>query len=74
MAKEHDQKTMIAVESLEPRKENRSIGFRKENLDGLTASIKEKGIINSLIVRPVGNESFEIVCGHRRCWPPRPSD
>jgi ParB family chromosome partitioning protein len=63
--KEHE-KTMIAVEALEPRKGNRSIGSKKENLDGLVASIQEKGIINALIVRPFGKDSFEIVCGHRR--------
>jgi hypothetical protein len=60
------EKTMIAIESLEPRKGNRSVGLRKESLDGLVASIRERGIINALLVRPIGSESFEIVCGHRR--------
>ncbi len=40
--------------------------FVQEDLDDLTASIKEKGIIQPLIVRPTDGGNFEIVAGERR--------
>ena len=41
-------------------------GVRK-GIEELTASVKEKGIIQPIIVRPVkGNGHYEIVAGHRR--------
>ena len=46
---------------LNPRKE-----ISAEALDSLAASIKEQGIVEPLIVRPVEDGKFEIVCGERR--------
>lgn len=40
--------------------------FAQENLDELTASIREKGILQPLIVRPRDNGTYEIVAGERR--------
>lgn len=40
--------------------------FSPEALDDLAASIKEKGILQPLIVRDIGNNKFEIVAGERR--------
>ncbi len=40
--------------------------FVEEDLADLTASIKEKGILQPLIVRPAGDEKYEIVAGERR--------
>jgi ParB family chromosome partitioning protein len=39
--------------------------FDKEKMEELTSSIKEKGIIQPVVVRPVGDE-FELVAGERR--------
>jgi ParB family transcriptional regulator, chromosome partitioning protein len=39
--------------------------FDKESLGELTASIRSKGVLSSLVVRPV-NGHFEIVAGARR--------
>ena len=36
------------------------------NLDDLMASIKENGLIEPIKVRPLGNDEYEVVCGHRR--------
>ena len=42
-------------------------GGTRKGIDELTASVKEKGIIQPIIVRPVkGNGHYEIVAGHRR--------
>lgn len=40
--------------------------FSQDQLDELTASIKEKGIIQPLIVRPLDDNRYEIVAGERR--------
>lgn len=40
--------------------------FLQEDLDDLTASIKEKGVLQPLIVRPRPGDMFEIVAGERR--------
>lgn len=45
---------------LQPRKD-----FEPEALDSLAASIRQKGVIQPLIVRPVG-DLYEIVAGERR--------
>ncbi|MCK4384989.1 MAG: ParB/RepB/Spo0J family partition protein [candidate division Zixibacteria bacterium] len=39
--------------------------FDKDKMEELTSSIKEKGIIQPVVVRPVGDE-FELVVGERR--------
>ncbi|OIQ37912.1 MAG: chromosome partitioning protein ParB [Roseobacter sp. MedPE-SW] len=40
--------------------------FLQEDLDDLTASIKEKGVLQPLIVRPRDGDFYEIVAGERR--------
>lgn len=40
--------------------------FSKEAIDELALSIEEKGIIQPLIVRPIGGGKYEIVAGERR--------
>ncbi|KIC27858.1 ParB/RepB/Spo0J family partition protein [Leisingera sp. ANG-M6] len=40
--------------------------FLQEDLDDLTASIKEKGVLQPLIVRPRPGGKYEIVAGERR--------
>ncbi|MGV6849829.1 MAG: ParB/RepB/Spo0J family partition protein [Marinibacterium sp.] len=40
--------------------------FGQDQLDDLTNSIREKGIIQPLIVRPKGDDLYEIVAGERR--------
>jgi len=40
--------------------------FNKENLEELTNSIKERGIIQPIVVRPSKDENYEIVAGERR--------
>jgi ParB/RepB/Spo0J family partition protein len=42
-------------------------GGARKGIEELTASVKEKGIIQPIIVRPMkGNGHYEIVAGHRR--------
>lgn len=47
-----------------PRQPRRS--FAEEPLNELAASIKEHGIVQPLVVRPVGQNKYELIAGERR--------
>lgn len=58
----------IPIESLAPNPDQPRRSFPQEALEELAASIRERGIIQPLIARPVAGqpERFEIVAGERR--------
>ncbi|MHA7851015.1 ParB/RepB/Spo0J family partition protein [Roseovarius sp.] len=58
----------VPIEKIRPNPDQPRRSFDKDKLDDLAASIKEKGIIQPLIVRPVPGDdtAFEIVAGERR--------
>jgi ParB family chromosome partitioning protein len=58
----------VPIELLKPNPRNPRQAFSDAELDELTASIKERGIIQPIVVRPVrGNaDAFEIIAGERR--------
>lgn len=59
---------MVPIERVHPNPDQPRRSFTPEQLEELASSIREKGIIQPLIVRPKPNESgaFEIVAGERR--------
>jgi ParB family chromosome partitioning protein len=56
----------IPIEQISPNPDQPRKRFAEGDLDDLAASIKEKGIIQPLIVRRLGDSRFEIVAGERR--------
>jgi ParB family chromosome partitioning protein len=62
------QKNQLSVSDLIPNKYQPRKNFDEESLKDLTNSIKERGIIQPIIVRKLGNENlkFEIIAGERR--------
>ena len=58
----------ISISSIVPNKNQPRKFFEKESLDDLTNSIKERGIIQPLIVRKSDDkeEKYELVAGERR--------
>jgi ParB family chromosome partitioning protein len=56
----------IPIENVAPNPDQPRKRFEKEDLNDLAASIKEKGIIQPLIVRQLPSGTFEIVAGERR--------
>jgi len=56
---------MCGIEELRPNKYQPRKTFRKEELDGLVSSIREIGLIQPILVRPV-DSGFEIIAGERR--------
>ena len=57
---------MVAIERIAPNPDQPRKQFVKEDLDDLAASIREKGILQPLIVRAQAGGKFEIVAGERR--------
>lgn len=56
----------VPIEKLRANPNQPRRTFSQEQLDELAASVKEKGIIQPLIVRPVEDGQYEIVAGERR--------
>lgn len=51
----------ISVGKLNPRKDFNEVAMKE-----LADSIKEKGILQPLLLRPLGKDKYELVCGNRR--------
>jgi ParB family chromosome partitioning protein len=58
----------VGIETLQPNPRNPRRAFAEDELDELAASIRERGIIQPIVVRPVrgGGDAFEIIAGERR--------
>jgi ParB family chromosome partitioning protein len=56
----------LPVAFLKPGKFQPRKYFGEEELSNLAASVKEKGILTPILVRPLGPDSYEIVAGERR--------
>jgi ParB family chromosome partitioning protein len=54
------------IENLKPNPRNPRRSFTEAELDELSASIKERGIIQPIVVREAGDNSYEIIAGERR--------
>ena len=61
-------KDKISISSIIPNKNQPRKSFEKNSLDDLTNSIKERGIIQPLIVRKSDEyeDKFELIAGERR--------
>lgn len=55
----------VAVEKIVPNPRNPRENFNDEKIDELAESIDEKGLLQAVLVRPVG-DGFELVHGERR--------
>jgi ParB family transcriptional regulator, chromosome partitioning protein len=56
----------VPVESLFPNPHNPRKSFHEEDLETLAQSIRDKGLLQPLVVRPRSDGTFEIVAGERR--------
>jgi len=61
---------MIPLDRIIPSARNprTAINLDTAKMQELRASIQEGGLINPLLVRPIGADSYELVCGHRRYY------
>ncbi|MDE2562935.1 MAG: ParB/RepB/Spo0J family partition protein [Sphingomonadales bacterium] len=57
---------MIPVAEIEPHPENPRRHFDEEALDELARSISARGLIQPIVVRPLGGGHYQLVAGERR--------
>ncbi len=64
----HGDQRMLPVDRVSPSPFNPRKNFSETELEELAASIREKGLVQPIIVRPVGanGQQYEIVAGERR--------
>ena len=67
-ATETEGQTMVALDALKPGRFNPRRSFPEAQIAELAVSIRERGLVQPLVVRPSGTsgKSFEIVAGERR--------
>ena len=58
--------TYIGVDKLKPFENHPYYVKDDDEMMNLTESIKENGILSPLIVRPIENNEYEVISGHRR--------
>ena len=58
--------TTLPIEFLKPNPNQPRRVFKDEEIEELAASIAARGILQPILVRPVGPEAYEIVAGERR--------
>ena len=56
----------VPIELLQANPNNPRKNFNEEELNALAASLKERGLLQPLVVRPRAGGTFEIVAGERR--------
>ena len=56
----------LPVEAIRPNPRQPREVFDEEELDGLATSIRDIGLLQPLVVRPLQDESYELIAGERR--------
>ena len=57
---------IVPVEHIESNPQQPRLAFNQETLDELTASIREHGVLQPILVRPTGPSRYQLVAGERR--------
>src|SRR4051812_45104986 len=57
---------IVPVDHIEPNPEQPRMVFEPQALDELAASIREHGVLQPILVRPLGPNTYQIVAGERR--------
>ena len=61
-----DNQTNVPIEFLVPNRDQPRKNFSETSLDELSQSIKQKGILLPILVRPLNDKEFQIIAGERR--------
>lgn len=56
----------LAVTAISPNPNQPRLHFDEETLTELTASVAEMGVLQPILVRPLGDDTFELIAGERR--------
>jgi ParB family transcriptional regulator, chromosome partitioning protein len=57
---------IVEIDHIEPNPEQPRMVFEVEALDELSSSIREHGVLQPILVRPIGPNTYQIVAGERR--------
>lgn len=57
---------IVPVDHIEPNPEQPRLAFNQETLDELAASIREHGVLQPILVRPIGPNRYQLIAGERR--------
>jgi ParB family transcriptional regulator, chromosome partitioning protein len=56
----------VPIEAVVPNPRQPREVFDEEELDGLAVSIRDMGVLQPIVVRPLGDDRFELIAGERR--------
>ena len=56
----------LSIDALPPYPDHLFALYEGKRIDDMVDSIREHGIISPIIVRPIGENKFEILSGHNR--------
>jgi ParB/RepB/Spo0J family partition protein len=57
---------VIPVENITPNPEQPRLALDAESMSELSASIQEHGVLQPILVRPLGNNEYQLIAGERR--------
>ena len=57
---------IVHIDRIEPNPEQPRMVFEQDALDELAASIREHGVLQPILVRPLGPNTYQLVAGERR--------
>ncbi|MBU3758556.1 MAG: ParB/RepB/Spo0J family partition protein [Candidatus Omnitrophica bacterium] len=57
---------MVPITKIRPNRDQPRKVFDPEAIEDLAASIKEKGVLQPVVVKKMGPEQYELICGERR--------
>lgn len=57
---------VIPVDQIEPNPEQPRLALDPTSLEELAASIREHGVLQPILVRPLGNNEYQLIAGERR--------
>jgi ParB/RepB/Spo0J family partition protein len=57
---------IVPLDHIEPNPQQPRLAFDQETLDELAASIREHGVLQPILVRPVGPNTYQLIAGERR--------
>ena len=63
----------LAVDLIQPGRFQPRTGMDAEKLEELAASIRAQGVVQPIVVRPIGGGRYEIIAGERRWRASTPS-
>ena len=57
---------IVQVDRIDSNPQQPRLAFNQDTLDELTASIREHGVLQPILVRPMGQNRYQLVAGERR--------